>query len=130
MKDIKIVFMGTPDFAEESLKKIYEAGHEIGTHSNTHPHVEQLSAEKNLEEINANYARSGMQLVRNAKKAFEKLSKNAKKEGPESPSHLHVPAFKSFLLLFHYVRCNSITDIRCYSAAASICSSVSSAITS
>ena len=26
-------------------------GHEIGTHSNTHPHVEQLSAEKNLEEI-------------------------------------------------------------------------------
>lgn len=36
---------------------------------------------KNLEEINANYARSGMQLVRNAKKAFEKLSKNAKKEG-------------------------------------------------
>lgn len=36
---------------------------------------------KNLEEINANYARSGMQLVRNAKKAFEKLSENAKKEG-------------------------------------------------
>ena len=33
------------------MKKIYEAGHEIGTHSNTHPHVEQLSAEKNLEEI-------------------------------------------------------------------------------
>ena len=33
------------------MKKIYEAGHEIGTHSNTHPHVEQLSVEKNLEEI-------------------------------------------------------------------------------
>ena len=26
---MKIVFMGTPDFAEESLKSIYEAGHEI-----------------------------------------------------------------------------------------------------
>ena len=27
--NMKIVFMGTPDFAEESLKKIYEAGHNI-----------------------------------------------------------------------------------------------------
>lgn len=26
---LKIVFMGTPDFAEESLRKIYEAGHKI-----------------------------------------------------------------------------------------------------
>ena len=26
---MKIVFMGTPDFAEESLKAIYETGHEI-----------------------------------------------------------------------------------------------------
>lgn len=26
---LKIVFMGTPDFAEESLKQIYEAGHDI-----------------------------------------------------------------------------------------------------
>ena len=26
---MKVVFMGTPDFAEESLKAIYEAGHEI-----------------------------------------------------------------------------------------------------
>ena len=26
---LKIVFMGTPDFAAESLKKVYEAGHEI-----------------------------------------------------------------------------------------------------
>ena len=26
---MKIIFMGTPDFAEESLKSIYEAGHEI-----------------------------------------------------------------------------------------------------
>lgn len=35
----------------EAVKKIAEAGHEIGTHSNTHPHVNKLSAEKNLEEI-------------------------------------------------------------------------------
>lgn len=26
---LKVIFMGTPDFAEESLRKIYEAGHEI-----------------------------------------------------------------------------------------------------
>ena len=26
---MKIVFMGTPDFAESSLKAVYEAGHEI-----------------------------------------------------------------------------------------------------
>ena len=25
----KIVFMGTPDFAQESLKALYEAGHNI-----------------------------------------------------------------------------------------------------
>lgn len=35
----------------EAVKKIYEAGHEIGSHSNTHPHVNDLSSEKNLEEI-------------------------------------------------------------------------------
>lgn len=35
----------------EAVKKIYEAGHEIGSHSNTHPHVNNLTAEKNLEEI-------------------------------------------------------------------------------
>lgn len=35
----------------EAVKRIAEAGHEIGTHSNTHPHVNKLSSEKNLEEI-------------------------------------------------------------------------------
>ena len=35
----------------EAVKKIYEAGHEIGSHSNTHPHVNNISEEKNLEEI-------------------------------------------------------------------------------
>ena len=36
----------------DAVKKIYDAGHEIGSHSNTHPHVNNLSSEKNLEEIN------------------------------------------------------------------------------
>lgn len=35
----------------EAVKKIQEAGHEIASHSNTHPHVNQLSYEKNIEEI-------------------------------------------------------------------------------
>lgn len=51
---VKITFFIVGEWAEkypEAVKKIYEAGHEIGTHSNTHPHVEQLSTEKNLEEI-------------------------------------------------------------------------------
>ena len=35
----------------DAVKKIYDAGHEIGTHSDTHPHVNNLSYEKNIEEI-------------------------------------------------------------------------------
>lgn len=35
----------------EAVKKIYEAGHEIASHSNTHPHVNNLSYEENIEEI-------------------------------------------------------------------------------
>ena len=35
----------------EAVKKVYEAGHEIGTHSDTHPHVNNLSYEQNIEEI-------------------------------------------------------------------------------
>lgn len=35
----------------EAVKKIDEAGHEIASHSNTHPHVNQLSYEQNIEEI-------------------------------------------------------------------------------
>ena len=35
----------------EAAKKVKEAGHEIGTHSNTHPHVNQLSYEQNVLEI-------------------------------------------------------------------------------
>ncbi len=37
----------------EEVKKIYEAGHDIGNHSNTHPHSSQLSLEENKENIMA-----------------------------------------------------------------------------
>lgn len=52
--DVHITFFMVGNWIDkypESVKKIYEAGHEIGSHSNTHPHVNNLSAEKNLEEI-------------------------------------------------------------------------------
>ena len=29
MKDLKVIFMGTPDFAQESLEKLYNSNHEI-----------------------------------------------------------------------------------------------------
>ena len=35
----------------EEVKKIYEAGNEIGNHSNTHPHSSQLSLEENKQNI-------------------------------------------------------------------------------
>lgn len=35
----------------EAVKKISEAGHEIANHSDTHPHVNNLSLEKNIEQI-------------------------------------------------------------------------------
>lgn len=35
----------------EATQKINDAGHEIASHSNTHPHVNNLSYEKNIEEI-------------------------------------------------------------------------------
>lgn len=53
--DVKITFFMVGEWVDkypEAVKKIYEAGHEIGSHSNTHPHVNNLSEEKNLEEIN------------------------------------------------------------------------------
>ena len=52
--DVHITFFMVGDWVDkypEAVKKIYEAGHEIGSHSNTHPHVNNLTAEKNLEEI-------------------------------------------------------------------------------
>ena len=52
--NVKITFFLVGEWVDkypEAVKKIYEAGHEIGSHSNTHPHVNNLTAEKNLEEI-------------------------------------------------------------------------------
>ena len=52
--NIYITFFVVGDWVDkypDVVKKIYDAGHEIGSHSNTHPHVNNLSAEKNLEEI-------------------------------------------------------------------------------
>jgi peptidoglycan/xylan/chitin deacetylase (PgdA/CDA1 family) len=35
----------------DEVKKLYEAGHTIGNHSNTHPHSSKLSLEENKQEI-------------------------------------------------------------------------------
>ena len=35
----------------EAVQKIHQAGHEIASHSDTHPHVNNLSYDKNIEEI-------------------------------------------------------------------------------
>ena len=52
--DTKITFFMVGDWIEkfpEAVKKIYDEGHEIASHSNTHPHVNNLSYEKNIEEL-------------------------------------------------------------------------------
>ncbi len=52
--NVKITFFMVGDWVDkypEAVKKIYDAGHEIGTHSDTHPHVNNLSYEQNIEEI-------------------------------------------------------------------------------
>ena len=43
--DVKITFFMVGDWVDkypEAVKKISDAGHEIGNHSNTHPHVNKL----------------------------------------------------------------------------------------
>ncbi len=52
--NVKITFFMVGDWINkfpEYVKKIYQAGHEIGSHSNTHPHVNNLSYEENINEI-------------------------------------------------------------------------------
>lgn len=39
------------DAYPDKVKRIYEEGHEIGNHSNTHPHGSQISLEQNKKEI-------------------------------------------------------------------------------
>lgn len=50
----KITFFMVGDWIDkfpEAVKKISDAGHEIASHSNTHPHVNNLSYEDNIKEI-------------------------------------------------------------------------------
>ena len=52
--NVKITFFVVGEWVDkypEAVEKIAKEGHEIGSHSNTHPHVNELSSEKNLEEI-------------------------------------------------------------------------------
>lgn len=53
--NVRVTFFVVGDWVDkypEAVKKINQAGHEIGNHSNTHPHVNKLSYEQNLNEIN------------------------------------------------------------------------------
>lgn len=53
-QEVKVTFFMVGDWVEkyeDSVKKIYDAGHEIGNHSYNHPHVNNLSLEKNKEQI-------------------------------------------------------------------------------
>lgn len=52
--NVKITFFMVGDWVDkfpEAVKKISDAGHEIGNHSNTHPHVNNLSSEENIKQI-------------------------------------------------------------------------------
>ncbi|MBR3162613.1 MAG: polysaccharide deacetylase family protein [Clostridia bacterium] len=52
--NIKITFFLVGNWVDkypDAAKKIAESGNEIGVHSNTHPHVNNLTYEKNIEEI-------------------------------------------------------------------------------
>ncbi len=51
---VKATFFMVGDWVEkypQSVKKFFDAGHEIMNHSDTHPHINQLSAEKVRQEI-------------------------------------------------------------------------------
>ena len=53
-QEVKVTFFMVGDWVEkneEAVKKIYEAGHEIGNHSYSHPHVNNLELDKNEEQI-------------------------------------------------------------------------------
>ena len=52
--NIKITFFMVGDWVDkfpEAVKKIADAGHEIGNHSNTHPHMPQLSKSQMCDEL-------------------------------------------------------------------------------
>lgn len=52
--ECKVTFFVVGDWVQknpEALKKMAEAGHEIGNHSDTHPHVANMNGDKNREQI-------------------------------------------------------------------------------
>ena len=52
--NVKITFFMVGEWIDkypEAVKKIYEAGHEIANHGNMHKHMNNLSYEENIEEI-------------------------------------------------------------------------------
>ena len=52
--NVKITFFMVGDWVDkfpEAVKKISDGGHEIGNHSNTHPHVNNLSSDENIKQI-------------------------------------------------------------------------------
>ena len=54
--NVKVTFFVVGEWVDkypESVKALADAGHEIMNHSDTHPHMPQLSIEKMTEEINA-----------------------------------------------------------------------------
>lgn len=53
-QEVNVTFFMVGDWVEkniEEVKKIYDAGHEIGNHSYNHPHVNNLSLAQNKEQI-------------------------------------------------------------------------------
>ena len=53
-QETKVTFFMVGDWIEkneEAAKKIHEAGHELANHSYNHPHVNNLSYDKNVEQI-------------------------------------------------------------------------------
>lgn len=51
---VQVTFFMVGDWVDrfpDAVKKINDAGHEIGNHSDTHPHVNNLTLEKNCEQI-------------------------------------------------------------------------------
>lgn len=51
---VHVTFFVVGDWVDkypDAVKKIAEHGHEIGNHSNTHPHVNQMTLEKNEQQI-------------------------------------------------------------------------------
>lgn len=51
---VQVTFFMVGDWVDrfpDAVKKIADAGHEIGNHSDTHPHVNNLTLEKNCEQI-------------------------------------------------------------------------------